>query len=270
MISTLITHRSRAFVADEAKAELFEVRGDVGVLHVDALGEFEHGRGEVQDALDARIHEPVGNFLRRGGGNGQNGDPRIRVTEDFLEIVQRSDRDAAHALADLAMVAIYGGDNLETPASEPGVPQKRMSQLPRTHQNHPPYLLRAEDTPQVVYEVRDDITAPRLTELAEKRQVAPNLRGADPDVFGQLPTGYLLDAGRGQMFQLAKIGAQTSKRSIGHARFSSGNGYNDLRRRKIVMIFYAFFLPETTMFGATGAFGPIGLRCYTGETEGVM
>ena len=73
---------------------------------------------EVQDRPHARVDEPVGDLLGRGGRRRDDADRDRVLLDDAGEVVEVFDHDAADALADLLGVGVDERGDAESPRAE--------------------------------------------------------------------------------------------------------------------------------------------------------
>src|SRR5829696_3967916 len=83
-----------------------EVDGRAGRVHRHLRRHVQQRLGVVEDDLDARVDELVGELLRRGGGDGEDADDDVLLLDDLAQLRRAADRGGPDPLPDLALVGV--------------------------------------------------------------------------------------------------------------------------------------------------------------------
>src|SRR6185437_13347670 len=78
--------RDRLVAISQRVTQPFQLHRHVHRLDGDVSRRLELSRREVEDRLDAGLHDPIENALRLVGGNGQDGDVRMILAHVALEL----------------------------------------------------------------------------------------------------------------------------------------------------------------------------------------
>src|SRR5262249_6387314 len=131
---------------------------------------------KVQDGLDAGAHDQVDDVLRRRGRHGDDGDADAVAAGYFFQIANIEDGDArARLLPDLGREGVEQRANLEAFLSEPGVVRQGKAEVACADDRHPQLAIEPEDLAEVPFEVANVVTDAADAELAEIRQILPDL-----------------------------------------------------------------------------------------------
>src|SRR4051812_34253777 len=166
--------------------------------------------GVVEDDLHARLDEVVGHALSRLVGHGEHAHHDVLLVDHLLELVV-----AAHpqlgafpdGLADLARVGVEDRDHPEAVVGEDVGACDRLAEVAGAEQRDVVLAAGAQDLADLRDERVDVVADAALAELAEARQVAPDLRRVDVGVVGELLRGDRVLAhllGLGQDLEIAR------------------------------------------------------------------
>ena len=152
---------------------------EVHVFHVDIGGNREHGRGVVDDALDAGLDEEVGGALGPVDRGGDESDLDAEFGHGVLEAPGTDHFQARDFLADLERIAVEGADDVEAAELEVLMAQQRLAEIAHADQGafpdpvDPQGMLDGDD------EILDVIADAAHAEFAEIGEVLADLGGVD-------------------------------------------------------------------------------------------
>src|SRR5687767_14462565 len=157
-------------------------------VHRDLRRDVEERLRVVEDDLDAGFHDVVRHLLRGVGRNREDGDDDVLVADDVAELpVGRDGRvPVPDGRADLALVGLEGGRDVEAVVGEDRRAGDRLAEPPTAEERDVVLALRAEDLADLRDQAVDRVADAPLAELAEGREVAPDLRRVDVRVLADL------------------------------------------------------------------------------------
>src|SRR4051794_33481462 len=140
----------------------------------------------VEDDLHARVDEVVRDALRSAARDRQHSDDDLVLVDGALHLVVRAHAQVTDVLADLALVGVEDGDDLESVVGEHVGAGDRAAKVAGAEQGD----VVLAGGPQDLADLRDqgvDVVADAaLAELAEAGEVATDLRRVDVRVVGEL------------------------------------------------------------------------------------
>src|SRR5262249_9390945 len=95
----------------------------------------------------------------------------------------------AHRRADFRSVRIEDGGDAEVAVLPAAVLRHGLADPPETTERDLPLRVDAQDRRDLLHEMADIVAFALLAELAEVREIAPDLRGGDPDTIRQIAGG---------------------------------------------------------------------------------
>src|SRR4051812_33513669 len=187
-----------------------EVNGGAGGVDGHVRRHLHQRLGVVEDDLDAGVDEVAGHALRRVGRHREHADDDVLLVDDLAEVgvgPHPQLASLADGLADLAVVGVEDRDDPEAVVGEDVRARDRLAEVARTEQRDVVLAARPQDLADLGDERVDVVADAALAELAEARQVAPDLRRVDVRVVRQLlrrdrVLAHLL--GLGQDLQVAR------------------------------------------------------------------
>ncbi len=124
--------------------------------------------------------------LRRRRRHGDHHDANPLALDDLPKIARVGDQNpAARAPADLLLERVEQRDHLEPVLAEAGVIGKREAEVAGAHDRHTDVAIETEDLLQVPPQLLDVVPDAAYAELAEVRQVLPNLRRIQLELLGK-------------------------------------------------------------------------------------
>src|SRR5687768_5589522 len=197
-----------------------QVDGGVRRVHRHVRRDVEQRLRVVEDDLRAGRDERIRGVLRRVGGNCDDAHDDVALARDLRNVFDRADREVADALADLVWVVVEDRRDMDAVLGEDRRARDRASQAPGSYQCDVVLPLRAEDLTDLLEERVRAIPDTTLTELPERREVAPDLRGVDVRVLRDLlrRDPLLAHLARlGQHLQVpAQAGGDSHRETFGH------------------------------------------------------
>src|SRR5690348_5553805 len=170
----------------QVEGQALERNRQIHALQLDVVGHLDRARREVQDSLDARADHLIDHRLRVLCGHGDHADIEAIATRDPLEVLHVVDRDAAARLvADLLAGGIEERRNLEAFFPKARIIRQGEPEVPRAHDRHVQAPIESEDLAQMPAQVLDVIADAADAELAKVREILPNLRGIELELFGE-------------------------------------------------------------------------------------
>src|SRR5206468_3712705 len=158
----------------EIERKSLELDREVDVLEADVFGNLDPGRREIQDGLDARGHQLIGNGLGRLRRHRHDGDLNPSRLHLAAEVTARKDRRRVDLARDLSRVFVEDGGDPEPLARESLVVNQRRAEISEPDQRDRPLAIEAEDALELGLQPRDVVADPANAELAEVRQVLPD------------------------------------------------------------------------------------------------
>src|SRR5262245_21605711 len=162
----------------------------------------------------------VGDGLRGLGRHGDDGDLDATRLELARQIPAGQDRHAPDVAADLGRILVEDRGDPEALAREPLVVEERGAEVAEAHQRHRPLAIEPEDLLELGLEAGDVVTDAAHAELAEVREVLPDLRGVEVEALGELLRGDGLHAVLFELLQTARVHRETADRHLRDLRQS--------------------------------------------------
>ena len=165
--------------------------GQVHALQLDVGGHLQPAGRKVQDRLDAGGDHGVDDGLRRLRGHGDHGDRNLQPAHDRAQLADVVDRHAAaRRMPDLVRRRVEHRRDLEPFIAEPRIVREREPEVAGAHDRHPDGLVDAENLAQVAPQLLDVVADAADPELAEVREILPNLRRVEVKLLGERPRGH--------------------------------------------------------------------------------
>src|SRR5688500_4754970 len=164
----------------------------------------------VEDDLDPGPDEPVGELLGGGGGDREHADDDVLLLHDRLHVVGVADLDAVDVLPHLAAIGVEDRNHAEAVVGEDVGRGDRTAEVAGTEQRDVVLPAGAQDLADLRDERVDVVTDAALAELAEPRQVAPDLGRVHVRVLGQLLAGDSLLAHLARLREHLQVARETS------------------------------------------------------------
>src|SRR5436305_10423405 len=149
----------------------------------------------VEDDLHSRLDEVVRNPLRRLGGHREHSHHDVLILHHPVELVVGAHREPprlavrADGLPDLALVDVEDRHDSEPVVGEDVRAGDRLAEVAGAEQRDVVLARGAQDLADLRHQRVDVVAHAALAELAEARQVAPDLGGVDVRVVGELLGG---------------------------------------------------------------------------------
>src|SRR5262245_29189929 len=170
----------------EEERQALERHREVDVLQLDALRDAQRAGGEVEDRLDARADDRVDDLLRGVGGHGEHRDVEAFALGEALELARVPDRHAAaRVLPDLVARGVEQGDDVEAVVPEARVVREREAQVAGAEDHHLQLPVEAQDLAEVAPQILDVVAHAADPELAEMREILPDLRRVEAELLGE-------------------------------------------------------------------------------------
>src|SRR4029079_984640 len=148
--------------------------------------------GVVEDDLHARADHVVGHALSLFGWCGKDGHDDVLLANGLGQLAVVADDRVADGLADLALVSIEGGGDVEAVVGEDRRARDRLPEAARAEERDVVLALRPEDLADLRDEAVDVVADTPLAELPERGEVAPDLGRVDVRVLAHLLGGDAL------------------------------------------------------------------------------
>src|SRR3954452_18329042 len=164
---------------------------DGGVRRVDGhvRGRLEKRLGVVEDDLDAAGDEIVGRLLRSVRRDGEHAGDDVLLADRRRELFVRAHGDIPDRVADLARILVEDRSDVDAVLGEDRRTGDRLAEPSCADQRDVVLALRTEYGADLSEERIDVVADASLTEFAERRQVAADLRGVDVRVLRYLLRG---------------------------------------------------------------------------------
>ena len=133
--------------------------------------------------------EIVGRLLRRRRRHGEHADDDVLVVHQLGRSLVLADRHVADGRADLRRVLVEDGGDVDAVLGEDRGARDRLAEAARADERDVVLALRPEDLADLAEQRVDVVADAALAELAERRQVAADLRRVDVRVLGDLLRG---------------------------------------------------------------------------------
>src|SRR5262249_52784412 len=158
----------------------FERDGEIHALQLHARWHLQRAGREVQDGLDASADDEVDHLGRGRRRHGKYGDADAFALDDLLQLADVMNRHpAARVFADLRAQRVEQRRNLEPFLLKAGIVGQRESEVAGADDRHAQLPVEAENLAQMPFEIADVIADATHAELAEIREVFPDLRGVE-------------------------------------------------------------------------------------------
>src|SRR5918994_563433 len=136
----------------------------------------ELNRREVEDGLDPKGDQTVGDGLRHVSGSHQDGHVERLSSDLFLEVRDIEDGEAIPLPADFRRVAVEDGNDVEPTLLEPAVLNQRAADLPRPYHADTIASFEPENSSHLVRQLWHRIAESAFAERPEERQIFSDLR----------------------------------------------------------------------------------------------
>ncbi len=208
---------------------MFKLHRKINRVDRDVGRKTQRRRREVQQPANPGIHALVGRLLGAVAGNRQNRQPNPLFFNHRSQLRKRLDhekpfvacrigtslrRERSLSFTDLGRIRIENRDEPKSLGVEPLVCHQRPPQIPGSYQHNIPNFIRAQNMAHLADQFINAIADPRMTKLAEIRQVLSDLRVRKIEAFTQLLAGNGAPILSLERFKLAKIKAQPANRRI--------------------------------------------------------
>jgi len=165
---------------------------EIDVFHIDVGRNRQHGRGVVDDALDAGLDEEIAGALGPVDRGGDEPDLDAEFGHRVLQAPGADHFQARHFLTDLEGIAVEGADDVEAAKFEILVAQQRFAEIADADQGAFPDPVDPEGMLDGVDEILDVVADPAYAEFAEVGEVLADLGGVDATGPGQEFRGHHL------------------------------------------------------------------------------
>src|SRR5439155_1185890 len=139
----------------EIEREGFELDREVDVLEAHVFGNLDPGWRKIQDGLDARSHQLIGNGLGRLRRHRDDRDLDPARLHFAAEVPGREDRRRVNLARHLARVLVEDRRDPEPLTREPFVMKERRAEIAEADQSHRPLAIEAEDPLELGLQTRD-------------------------------------------------------------------------------------------------------------------
>lgn len=191
-----------------------QLDGKVHLPHVDAIGDGEHRRREIQDAGDSTCDQSVTNTLRCERWGGDDTDRDALRAEHVLQFAERQDLPGPDSLTAAGRVAVEQRHDSETTRGESAVVGKRMPEITDPDDDHRPVVSHSDLSGDLVAEILHVVSDSPSAVGAEIGQVFTQLGTVDPGRGGQVLTGAGIDALVRQRDERAEVDRETGDRRL--------------------------------------------------------
>ena len=174
-----------ALVLLDEVAQTFEFNGEIDVVNDDFFWDLEDGGCEIEDGLDAIGDEPVGNFLRNGSGNGEDGDSDIFLSDKRADFSHAEDLNAEVTGALSGGVSVESGDDLESFAREAAVSEEGAAEVTSADEDDGLEAGGSENIGEFFGQGGDGIAEAAGSEVADVGEIFPELGGLDAGGAGE-------------------------------------------------------------------------------------
>ena len=209
--------RSGDSLALLVEGEDLQLDGEVDLADVDAVGDGQHARREVEDAADAGGDEPVADVLGGGGRGGDDADGDAERRDHLLEAVQRLHDEPADLGADDRRVGVDQGADREAAGGEAAVVGERVPEVADPDDDDRPVLGEAELAGDLVDEVVDVVADAAGAVRAEVGEVLAQLGRVDAGGRGEFLGGDGRDALVAEGTEGAEVDRQPGDGGLGDA-----------------------------------------------------
>ena len=186
-------------------------------MHADIRGNIEQRLRVVEDDLRACADERVRGVLSSLGRNGDDADDDVPLAEDFGHIVDRADPQVTDALSDLLRIGLEDRGDSDSVLAEDGRARNGAPEPARSEEGDVVLALRSQDLANFVEQRFGAVAHSTLAELAERRQIAPNLGRVDVRVLRDLLRGDSVLPHLPRLTEHLQVPAQASGDTNGQA-----------------------------------------------------
>src|SRR5439155_14066987 len=180
----------------QEERQTFQRHCEIHALELHALRYLQCAWREVQDRLDAGGHDLLDNLRRRGGRHGQHRDADAVALYRLPEIAHVvNGAAAARLLADFGRLRVEQRGDLEAFLPEAGIVGQRQTEIARADDGDTQLASEAENLSKMPLEIADVVADAADAELAEIREVLPDLRRVEVKLLGEGLRRDRLDAG---------------------------------------------------------------------------
>src|SRR5262249_60402407 len=141
------------------------------------------GGGDVGVRLDPRREELVGDGLSGLGRDGNDGDRDAAGLDLVSQLTARQHADPADLATDLRGIVVEDRRDPEALAREPLVVEQGGAEVTEADERNRPLAVEAEDLLELRFEAGDVVPDAADAELAEVREILPDLRGVQVDAL---------------------------------------------------------------------------------------
>ena len=128
---------------DHVERKLLQFNCQVYADGVNVLRQNQRDGGKIQNSLNARIDERIGNSLGDRGGDGDNGHADVFLLDDLLGFIQVIDLQPFDVIADLRGISIKPSHDFETLLMKPAIANQRAAQVTHADDGQVPRLIGA-------------------------------------------------------------------------------------------------------------------------------
>src|SRR5437667_2651906 len=173
----------------QRETQRLELQRHVDRLHDHVAGHGELHRGDVEDRLRPRAHQPVHHLLRRLGRGDDDGDVAGLLGEVGVQVADVADHETVPAGADFLRILVVNRGDVEAALPEAGILYQRAADPAGANQHDAVRASQAQDVANPRGELRDRVAQTALAERAEEREVLAHLRRGGAAAAGQLGGG---------------------------------------------------------------------------------
>src|SRR2546422_5880733 len=173
----------------QRKTQCLELQRHVDRLHHHVAGHGELHRGEVEDRVHPRAHQPVHHLLRRLGRGDDDGDVARLLGEVGVQVADVADHETVPAGADLLGIFFVNRGDVEAAMPEAGILHQRAADPAGADQYDAVGASQAQVVANPRGERRNGIAQAALAERAEEREVLAHLRRGGAAAPGELGGG---------------------------------------------------------------------------------
>src|SRR5262249_16323264 len=190
----------------QKERQTLQRHGQIDALEFHVVGHLERAGREVENRLDAGGHDLVDHRLRRRSGHRDDRDVDAIAAPHPLELLDIVDRNAgARLVGDLLVRGIEERRDFEPFLPEPRIVGQGQAEVAGAHDRDPKLSIETENLPQVAAEILDVVADAPDAELAEVRQVLPDLRRIEVELFGEGLRGDGLHASGVELVEAAQV-----------------------------------------------------------------
>ena len=136
-------------------AEDLQFDSEVDLAHLDGPWHREHDGGEVEDAGDTGLHQPVGGILRSSAGRCDNTDVHALGLHDLGQLVDVAHAHTTKDRAHLGLVDVDDAADREASLAEAPIPRKGLPEVAGADDDHWPVVSEAQLATHLVHQIVD-------------------------------------------------------------------------------------------------------------------